>query len=144
MWTRIFVTTSMVFALAGCPLAEGPGADDPTYTVQAPLANVSFSVPFGFGFALSARSECVDAASELACRATTGPAVLVNGLARGTMVTLLVEGTGVWPLMVARLGPCRDAFVGSSPRGDRHAAAGLLGLAAIPFAGLDQRKWSPL
>jgi hypothetical protein len=28
--------------------------------------------------------------------------------------------------------------------GPRHAAAGLLGLAAIPFAGLDQRKWSPL
>jgi hypothetical protein len=47
-------------------------------------------------------------------------------------------------LMVAGLGPCHDAFVGSSPRGDGHAAAGLLGLAAIPFAGLDQRKWSPL
>jgi hypothetical protein len=47
-------------------------------------------------------------------------------------------------LMVAGLGPCHDAFVGSSLRGDSHAAAGLLGLAAIPFAGLDQRKWSPL
>jgi hypothetical protein len=46
--------------------------------------------------------------------------------------------------MVAGLGPRHDAFVGSSPRGDGDAAAGLAGLAAIPVAGLDQRKWSPL
>jgi len=45
--------------------------------------------------------------------------------------------------MVAGLGPCHDPFVGSSPCGDGHAA-GLLGLAAIPVVGLDQRKWSPL
>jgi hypothetical protein len=46
--------------------------------------------------------------------------------------------------MVAGLGPGDDAFVGSPPGGDGHAAAGLLGLAAIPFAGLDQRERSPL
>jgi hypothetical protein len=42
--------------------------------------------------------------------------------------------------MVAGLGPCLDFFVVSSTRGDGHAPAGLLGLAAIPFAGLDHRK----
>jgi hypothetical protein len=46
--------------------------------------------------------------------------------------------------MVAGLGPCHDAFVLSSLRGDGHRDAGLLGLAALPFAGLDPRKWSPL
>ncbi len=45
--------------------------------------------------------------------------------------------------MVAGLGPCLDACVGSSPRGDGHAAAGLPGLATVPFARLEQHKQSP-
>jgi hypothetical protein len=42
--------------------------------------------------------------------------------------------------MVAGLGPCCDSFVVTSARGDGHAPLGLLGLAAILFAGLDHRK----
>jgi hypothetical protein len=43
-------------------------------------------------------------------------------------------------LMVAGLALCPEPFVGTSARGDAHAPAGLLGLVAIPFAGLEQRK----
>jgi len=37
-----------------------------------------------------------------------------------------------------------EHLVGSPPRGDGHAAAGLLRLSAIPFATLDPHQWSPL
>jgi hypothetical protein len=46
--------------------------------------------------------------------------------------------------MVAGIGPCLEAFVGSSPRGDGHGAAGLPGLAVMPLAGLDQHGRPPL
>jgi hypothetical protein len=63
-----------------------------TYAVQAPIANVSFSIPFGSGFVLSARSDCLVDDTELACRSGTGASVVVNGLTQGTVVSLVVEG----------------------------------------------------
>jgi hypothetical protein len=70
---------------------EGKGEAVLSYTVQNPVANVAFSLPFGTGFTLSVREECTDALTEVDCRSGSA-AVTASSVAQGTVFTVIVEG----------------------------------------------------